>query len=72
MRVPDGPLVEFVPVENPDVHLLTALALYGPHVRCRWSGPTTAISGRGSAASAGDAAASPCSVRELCEQPLRA
>jgi hypothetical protein len=33
MRLVDGPLVEFVPVENPDVHLLTALALYGPEVR---------------------------------------
>jgi hypothetical protein len=33
MQLADGPLVEFVPVEHPDVHLLTALALYGPHVR---------------------------------------
>jgi hypothetical protein len=29
----DGPLVEFVAVEHPDVHLLTALALYGSQVR---------------------------------------
>lgn len=33
MRLADGPLVEFVPVEHPDVHLLTAFALYGPDVR---------------------------------------
>jgi hypothetical protein len=33
MRLADGPLVEFVPVENSDVHLLTAVALYGPEVR---------------------------------------
>ncbi|GAA5131233.1 DUF4262 domain-containing protein [Pseudonocardia adelaidensis] len=33
LRLVDGPLVEFVDVENPDVHLLTALALYGPPVR---------------------------------------
>lgn len=29
----DGPLVEFVAVEHPDVHLLTAVALYGSQVR---------------------------------------
>ena len=33
LRLVDGPLVEFVRVEHPDVHLLTALALYGPDVR---------------------------------------
>jgi Domain of unknown function (DUF4262) len=33
MRPAGGPLVEFVAVENPDVHLLTAVALYGPQVR---------------------------------------
>lgn len=33
MRLVEGPLVEFVAVEHPDVHLLTALALYGPEVR---------------------------------------
>jgi hypothetical protein len=33
MRLVDGPLVEFVAVEHPDVHLLTALALFGDDVR---------------------------------------
>ena len=33
VRLVDGPPVEFVTVENSDVHLLTALALYGPEVR---------------------------------------
>jgi len=33
MRVATGPLVEFVTVEHPDVHLLTAMALHGPAVR---------------------------------------
>jgi hypothetical protein len=33
IRLVDGPLVEFVAVEHPDVHLLTALALHGPCVR---------------------------------------
>jgi uncharacterized protein DUF4262 len=33
MRLVDGPLVEFVAVEHPDVHLLTAIALHGSAVR---------------------------------------
>jgi len=33
MRLVDGPLVEFVEVEHPEVHLLTAIALHGAGVR---------------------------------------
>jgi Domain of unknown function (DUF4262) len=32
-RLADGPLVEWVAVQHPDVHLLTAMALFGPTVR---------------------------------------
>jgi uncharacterized protein DUF4262 len=33
LRVPGGPLVEYVMVEHPEVHLLTAIALFGSRVR---------------------------------------
>jgi hypothetical protein len=33
VRLPGGPSVEYVTVEHPEVHLRTALALFGPGVR---------------------------------------
>ena len=61
IRVPDGPLVEIVEVDHPDVHMGWAIRWVVPtYGRFSWCGPTAVAAGHGPRRSATVDVGSPC------------